>query len=41
MKKIAKTLVDAKILDRALIAGVLCEAGFVARDSSGRRRLPS
>jgi hypothetical protein len=30
MKKIAKTLVDAKILDRALIVGVLCEAGFVA-----------
>ena len=30
MKKIAKTLVDAKILDRALLAGVLCEAGFVA-----------
>ena len=29
MKKIAKTLVDAKILDRALLAGVLCEAGFV------------
>jgi len=29
MKKIAKTLVDAKILDRALLAGVLCEVGFV------------
>ena len=29
MKKIAKTLVDAKILDRALAVGVLCEAGFV------------
>ena len=29
MKKIAKTLIDAKILDRALAAGVLCEAGFV------------
>ena len=29
MKKIAKTLVDAKILDRALLVGVLCEAGFV------------
>ena len=29
MKKIAKTLVDAKILDRALLAGVLCEAGFM------------
>jgi hypothetical protein len=30
MKKIARTLVDAKILDRALLAGVLCEAGFMA-----------
>ena len=30
MKKIAKTLVDAKILDRALLVGVLLEAGFVA-----------
>src|SRR5436190_20307624 len=30
MKQIAKTLVDAKILDRALIVGVLLEAGFVA-----------
>ena len=30
MKQIAKTLIDAKILDRALLAGVLCEAGFVA-----------
>ncbi len=29
MKKIAKTLVDAKILDRALAVGVLCEVGFV------------
>src|ERR1700742_69291 len=29
MKKIAKTLIDAKILDRALAAGVLCEAAFV------------
>ena len=29
MKKITKTLVDAKILDRALLAGVLCEAGFM------------
>src|SRR3954465_4705915 len=29
MKKIAKTLVDAKILDRALLVGVLLEAGFV------------
>jgi hypothetical protein len=29
MKKIAKTLIDAKILDRALAVGVLCEAGFV------------
>src|SRR5579872_1472496 len=29
MRKIAKTLVDAKILDRALAVGVLCEAGFV------------
>jgi hypothetical protein len=29
MKKIAKTLVDAKILDRALLAGVLCEVGFM------------
>ena len=29
MKKIAKTLVDAKILDRALLAGVLCETGFM------------
>jgi hypothetical protein len=28
MKKITKTLVDAKILDRALVVGVLCEAGF-------------
>jgi hypothetical protein len=30
MKQIAKTLVDAKILDRALLVGVLLEAGFVA-----------
>jgi hypothetical protein len=30
MQKIAKTLVDAKILDRALLAGVVCEAGFMA-----------
>src|SRR4029078_4353881 len=30
MKKIAQTLVDAKILDRALLVGVLCEAAFVA-----------
>jgi len=29
MKKIAKTLVDAKILDRALLVGVLLEAGFM------------
>jgi hypothetical protein len=29
MKKIARTLIDAKILDRALAVGVLCEAGFV------------
>src|ERR1700761_3866866 len=29
MKKIARTLIDAKILDRALAAGVLCEAGFM------------
>jgi len=29
MKKIAKTLIDSRILDRALAAGVLCEAGFV------------
>ena len=29
MRKIAKTLIDAKILDRALAVGVLCEAGFV------------
>jgi hypothetical protein len=29
MKKIAKTLVDTKILDRALLVGVLFEAGFV------------
>src|ERR1700742_1300204 len=29
MKKIAKSLIDAKILDRALAVGVLCEAGFV------------
>src|SRR6201995_6147108 len=29
MKKIAKTLIDAKILDRALAVGVLCEAAFV------------
>jgi len=29
MKKIAKTLVDAKILDRALLVGVLCEIGFM------------
>jgi len=29
MKKIAKTLVDAKILDRALLVGVLLEAGFI------------
>jgi hypothetical protein len=30
MKQIAKTLVDAKILDRALLVGVLLEAAFVA-----------
>ena len=30
MKKIAKKLVDARILDRALLAGVVCEAGFAA-----------
>jgi hypothetical protein len=30
MKQITKTLVDAKILDRALLVGVLFEAGFVA-----------
>jgi len=29
MQKIAKTLVDAKLLDPALLVGVLCEAGFV------------
>src|SRR5882757_1074540 len=29
MKKIAKTLVDANILDRALLVGVLLEAGFI------------
>lgn len=29
MKKIAKTLVDSKILDRALLVGVLLAAGFV------------
>ena len=29
MKKIAKTLIDAKILDRAMAVGVLCEAAFV------------
>jgi hypothetical protein len=29
MTKIAKTLVDAKLLDPALLVGVLCEAGFV------------
>lgn len=29
MKKIARTLIDAKILDRALAVGVLCEAAFV------------
>ena len=29
MKQIAKTLVDAKILDRALLVGVLLEAGFM------------
>ena len=29
MKKIAKTLIDTKILDRALAVGVLCAAGFV------------
>src|SRR5882757_10550849 len=29
MKKIAKTLIDTRILDRALLAGVLCEAGFM------------
>ena len=29
MKKIAKTLIDTKILDRALAVGVLCEAAFV------------
>jgi hypothetical protein len=29
MKKIARTLIDAKILDRALAAGVLCESAFV------------
>ena len=29
MKKIAKTLIDAKILDRALLVGVLLEASFM------------
>src|ERR1700710_1810430 len=29
MKKIARTLIDAKILDRALAAGVVCEVAFV------------
>ena len=29
MKKIARTLVDAKILHPALLVGALCEAGFV------------
>ena len=29
MKKIAKSLIDAKILDRAMAVGVLCEAAFV------------
>ena len=29
MKKIAKTLIDTKILDRALLVGVLLEAGFM------------
>ena len=29
MKKIAKTLIDTKILDRALAVGVLCEVGFI------------
>src|SRR5882762_5448157 len=29
MRKIAKTLIDAIILDRALAVGLLCEVGFV------------
>jgi hypothetical protein len=29
MKKIAKTLIDAKILDRALAVGMVLEAGFM------------
>src|SRR3954470_11039734 len=29
MKKAAKNLVDPKILGRALLAGVLCEMGFI------------
>ncbi|HEY0265833.1 MAG TPA: hypothetical protein VGC16_03720 [Rhizomicrobium sp.] len=29
MKKIARTLIDIKILDRALLVGVLLEAGFM------------
>jgi hypothetical protein len=29
MKKIAQSLIDTKILDRALAVGVLCEAGLV------------
>ena len=29
MKKIVKTLVDTRILDRALLVGVLLEAGFM------------
>jgi hypothetical protein len=29
MQKIAQTLIDAKILDRALIVGVVLEAGFM------------
>lgn len=29
MKKIARTLIDTKILDRALAVGILCEAAFV------------
>src|SRR5882757_9223195 len=29
MQKIARTLIDAKILDRALLVGVVLEAGFM------------
>ena len=35
MKQVVKTLIDPKILGRALLVGVLLEAGFMVRAISG------